>query len=321
MSERSKLDSLALWTIIASAAVVAAAAGYRAFFARPGTARIPESAVLQVSDSVWATLMATGIRIAGAADAPVTVVEFTDLQCPACRSYQATLEGVLARRGADLRLLYVPYPLQYHRLALPAANAAECAAEAGGLMRWITTIYGGQDSLGLKGWGTYASEAGILDTAYIAQCAQQPAPAKRVRDGLSLGTLIGVAGTPTIVVHGLHFGSSPSGDRLESLLDSILSSRPELHLPLTLPGRVFDSALGTPLQGAAVALRDAAGDVIAHGQSDAAGEFHLRAREGWYRLHVTKPGYSPLVGRLYELRGALPPHVIDLAPEADAVGP
>jgi protein-disulfide isomerase len=67
--------------------------------------------------------------VRGPADAWVTIVEFSDFECPFCRDAEPTLEAVVAAHPADVRLVYKEYPLPFHDRAMPAALAADCAGQ------------------------------------------------------------------------------------------------------------------------------------------------------------------------------------------------
>ncbi|PYO86675.1 MAG: hypothetical protein DMD66_12955 [Gemmatimonadetes bacterium] len=121
-----------------------------------------------------------GIPEGGSDSAPVAIVEFTDLECPACRGFQRTVSDILHERPSDVRVVYVPHPLSYHRFALGAAQGAECAADVDALGKWLDVVFSKQDSLGLKSWGAYAAEAGIRDTARIAECAKRRVAGPRI---------------------------------------------------------------------------------------------------------------------------------------------
>lgn len=70
-----------------------------------------------------------GAPVRGPADAYVTLVEFSDFQCPYCRNAEPTIEAVLAAHPNDVRLVYKEFPLSFHENALPAALAADCAGQ------------------------------------------------------------------------------------------------------------------------------------------------------------------------------------------------
>src|SRR5687767_13073569 len=78
----------------------------------------------------WKDLLAAGIRV-GPTDAPVTIVEFVDFECPFCRRADSVLTGVQQRYGNDVAFVFVHFPLPNHRFAMPGARAAECALAQG----------------------------------------------------------------------------------------------------------------------------------------------------------------------------------------------
>lgn len=311
----TRLDRWASASTILAAVVVAGAVVHRALRHSP-PARSPSTAVTQrIPDSLWEAATGAGELVGGTNTSPVTIVEFTDLECPACRGFQPILDALTATRSSDVRVLYVPHPLGYHRFALAAANAAECAAEIGALPRWIAAVFRGQDSLVLKTWGQFARSAGIHDTARIARCAIRRDTASRVARGLALGSALGGVGTPTLIVQGLRFSSPPSRQELDAAVDRGLAAvgppAPEGFLSV---GQVLDSVSGRALGGAAVSFLDSSGTVAASTRSDTGGWFELRGPRGRFRVTVTRTGYVPLVGHLADLQGRLPPYLVYLAP-------
>jgi protein-disulfide isomerase len=215
VAESQRLDRLVSAALTLSALAIAASVVYRTV--RPQAfAAAPPNATAQLSDAAWRKIVDAGEFERGNPQAPITIAEFTDLECPACRGFQSVLDTVLANHAPDVRLLYIPNPLPYHRFAKSAANAAECSIALGApLQRWIEVIYAKQDSLGLKSWGSYASEAGIQDTLRLATCARSSKMAQRIQAGLALGSEIKLNGTPTVVLDGWRFGETPTLDELE----------------------------------------------------------------------------------------------------------
>jgi protein-disulfide isomerase len=318
MGQRTRLDQITSIVVMLSAVVVAVTVGFRALRSQPLPAPQALAAVSQIGDSSWEEALDLGIAVGGAIQPRVTIVELTDLECPACRAFQSTLDGLLSERGQDIRLLYIPYPLPYHRFAIAAANAAECAAETGTLPQWIHAIYQKQDSLGLKTWANYASDAGIADTANIAQCAKVSEPSARVQSGLALGARIGATGTPTVILNGLHYRDTPTREQLEHAIDSVLKSNLAISAQhLLMMGKVLDSASNAPVQGALVDLINASGVAEIRDTSEAAGDFTLQGKDGRYHLSVKRTGYRSFMGSLRDLRGEQPPNVIFLARTGD----
>ena len=171
--------------------------------------------------SEWRRVLPFGIRVGDAA-APVTIVEFADLECPSCRNLHETLRQVLAERPREIAVVYVSYPISFHRFALGAARGAECAAAIGRFSEWIDAVYRKQDSLGLKSWGSFAHEAGIRDSASLARCAIDPRPVAKIDSGKAVGGEFGVTGTPTVLINGWRIRGVPTRDQLGKIIDSIL---------------------------------------------------------------------------------------------------
>jgi hypothetical protein len=98
---------------------------------RPAAASIRQ-APRPVSAAVgnWADLEQAGHRI-GPASAKLTIVEFGDFECPACGEFEHTLQQVRRAYPKDVAVVFRHWPLPYHKLAYPAARAAECAADQG----------------------------------------------------------------------------------------------------------------------------------------------------------------------------------------------
>ncbi len=165
----------------------------------------------------WEELRAAGVPIRSPA-APIVVVEFADLECPACRAFHTRLAETAADMKVDVGLVMVHYPLPMHRFARPAARALECAHSAGAGARFLDVAYAQQDSFGLKPWSAYAAEAGVRDTAAFATCARDTAPIARVEQGRRLGEALDVNGTPTILINGWRFPTVPSDAQLRGAI-------------------------------------------------------------------------------------------------------
>jgi protein-disulfide isomerase len=173
----------------------------------------------------WKDALSIGHAVAGDEDAPITVVALVDLQCPACAGFHQGFKKVLAERREQLRVIYVHYPLEYHRMAVPAANAAECAARVGAFVGWVEVVYQKQDSLGIKSWESYARSAGITDTSAVARCAASQAPVQTVAEGIEYGRRLGVTAIPTILVNGWRYRQPPDRAALEQAFDALLQDK------------------------------------------------------------------------------------------------
>ncbi len=142
----------------------------------------------------------------GPADAWVTIVEFSDFECPFCARVQPTLASVLPEFGADVRLVFKNFPLSMHAHARPAAVAAECAHRQGRFWEFHDLVFSGQSALfgaadfegALAG---VAAQAG-LDVAAWQACRVDPTAEAAVIADMALCARWGIGSTPTFVVNG-----------------------------------------------------------------------------------------------------------------------
>ncbi len=178
----------------------------------------------------WRDLGRRGILVGDSA-ARVTVTEFADLECPYCKRFHSAFEELRRKRGQDVALVYIHFPIAAHRFARPAARASECALAQGRFGAFQDAIYGKQDSLGLKPWSSYAVDAGVADTVAFNRCARDTARVARVEDGLAVGRSIGVQGTPTIIINGWRFAIPPY-DSLSTIADRLLDGLDPSGAPL-----------------------------------------------------------------------------------------
>jgi protein-disulfide isomerase len=143
----------------------------------------------------------------GPADSKITIVEFSDLQCPSCKAAQPTIDRLLTD-VPEARFVFQNFPLeQLHPWAFKAATYADCIGRDNNENFWkfVHAVYDNQEKVlpqnadeKLK---QFAAEAGE-DANRIAGCAADPETAARVRESQELGKAVGVTGTPTLFING-----------------------------------------------------------------------------------------------------------------------
>jgi protein-disulfide isomerase len=179
----------------------------------------------------WRELLANGVET-GNTTSTIKIIEFEDLECPACRYYQQTvLPPVIARFGQQVSHVFMHYPLKRHRNALPAARAAECAARQGRFSEFVSLVFAKQDSIGLKSWQSFAREVGVGDGVRFTKCTNEKAPMQRISAGLAFADSLQLIGTPAILVNGWRFSNPPSERELTRVVSELLANRspfPEL---------------------------------------------------------------------------------------------
>lgn len=218
---RNRFDSV-ISTLMAIAALgVAAAFVHREFFPSR-TNRSDVNTLTFVRD--WENILDAGIR-SGPSTGRVTLIEFTDLECPYCRNFHQNLRSLQQRYPNDVSHLFVHYPLSIHRFAEQAARAAECAERAGRFGAFIDVVFQKQDSIGLKTWTDFAHEAGIRDTSAIDRCVEGGEAAQRVQSDRTVGDRFGVSGTPTVIINGWRFAGTPSDVDLFTTVEALLAGK------------------------------------------------------------------------------------------------
>ncbi len=226
-TSKGRWERLTSTLLTVAAFAVAASVVYRTFFPpanRGGTGSDLVPASTRVAN--WEEALGIGIQYYGESDAPVKFVVVSDLECPACSAFHRRLGSVLTRYPSDVSVVFVHWPLEYHRNALPAARAAECADRVGRFKAWVDAVYAGQDSLGIRPWSSYAQEAGIVDTAMIAACAVDTASIDRIERGRAFAARIGATGTPTVLLNGSRLARFDNVDMLDSLVRRVKAGKP-----------------------------------------------------------------------------------------------
>ena len=176
--------------------------------------RAPESPVFRISTNDQPSL--------GNAEAPVTIVAFTDYQCPSCAAMHPALERLVKENPGKVRLVARDFPLTQHAEAFKAAEAAEAAREQGKYWEYVQVIMRNQSSLGVDNLKSYATELGLdrnrfdtaLDSGKFAELVQRD-----VDDGNKLG----VRGTPALFINGRRV-SAKSYEDLKANVDTALKS-------------------------------------------------------------------------------------------------
>ena len=159
----------------------------------------------------------------GPADAPVTIVEFGDFECPYCGGLEPTLEMVLKNYAGKVRLVFREYPLpSIHPLAAKAAEAAMCAKEQGKFWELHDRMYAHQDALKVDDLKKAAAELG-MNKKRFDKCIDSDQYDAAIQADLKAGQQAGVSGTPALFVNGRPVpGGAVGYDVLAKVIDEEL---------------------------------------------------------------------------------------------------
>jgi protein-disulfide isomerase len=147
----------------------------------------------------------------GSKDGPVTIVEFGDLQCPACKAAQPTIEAMVAAEP-NARFVFQNFPLEMHNWAAKGAAYADCVGRASNDAFWkfVSKTYETQSDITAENADekltAIANGAGVKG-ADIAACAAKPDTKARVDASIALGKSVDVTGTPTLFINGRRISS------------------------------------------------------------------------------------------------------------------
>jgi len=159
----------------------------------------------------------------GPDDARVTIVSFSDFQCPYCSQAAKVTEGLRERYSDKVRLVFRHFPLPFHGNAHLAAQAALAAKAQGKFWPLHDLMFAHADKLDREGLLGLAKEAG-LDVAALARALDEGTYKAAVDADLELGKLINVEGTPTFYLNGKAVPNPTDLDAVARLIDAVLAS-------------------------------------------------------------------------------------------------
>lgn len=179
----------------------------------------------------------------GPADAPVTIVEFSDYQCPFCsRAEQQSVKQVKDVYKDKVRVVFRDFPLSFHRNAQKAHEAAGCADEQGKFWALHDKLFENQNALEPDNLVKYAGEVG-LDTAKFKECLDSGKRKAEVDKDAADGRAVGVSGTPAFFINGRFLNGAQPFENFAKLIDEELT-----RLGIAIPAK---PAPGAPQAAAA----------------------------------------------------------------------
>ncbi len=164
----------------------------------------------------------------GPVDAPVTLVEFGDFECPFCRAAYPVVKALRRELGDDLRLVFRHFPRPEHPHARRAAEAAEAAAAAGKFWQMHDLLFEHQDALELDDLVRYAQSLG-LDPGQVREDLVRHRFEERVHRDLLSAVDSGAHGTPTFYVNGVAHEGRWDHDELRAAVQAALGASDTSH--------------------------------------------------------------------------------------------
>jgi protein-disulfide isomerase len=183
--------------------------------AAPGSSAVTPAEPVEVDVS--------GQPARGPVDAPVTMVEFVDFQCPFCGSFaRETLPRIEREYGDRIRYVSMNFPLQVHENAEDSARAAECAFAQDRYWEYHAELFAHQDALAPSDLVEHAERVG-LDTGDFEGCLRSSETRELVEEDVDAGREYGVSATPTFFIDGIPLNGALPYPEFKAVLDDALA--------------------------------------------------------------------------------------------------
>lgn len=163
-------------------------------------------------------------RVRGNPDAPITITEFVDFQCPYCRSVQPVLNQVMEKYKGKVRLGFRDFPLRsIHQQAQEAAEASRCAGEQGRFWQYNDLLFANQTGLSSGAYREFASSAG-LDGGRFQTCVGSGRFKPLIESDLQTAVASGVSATPSFLINDVLLSGWQSVAAFEKVIEAQLSA-------------------------------------------------------------------------------------------------
>jgi len=206
---------------------------YDSYVTKDGKLLFPNSVDLSVKPEVLPTepteptivdASADDDAVKGDENAPVTIIEFSEYECPFCvRFYEQTLPSIDEEyiKTGKVKLIFRDYPLSFHKNAQKAAEAAECAGEQGKYYEMHNKLFEDGVKGGVDSFKQFAKDLG-LDTTKFDECLDSGAMESEVQKDFNEGASYGVSGTPAFFINGVFVSGAQPFENFKAIIDAEL---------------------------------------------------------------------------------------------------
>jgi protein-disulfide isomerase len=163
--------------------------------------------------------------ILGDPNAPVTIIEYSDYQCPFCKRFFDESEAILRKEYIEtgkVKMIYRDFPLPGHPYAMPSAEAANCAKDQGKFWAYHDLIFKNQNNLATIDYLKLAEEL-KMNVQEFKNCLDSKKYTKKIQNDYNLGSSIGVNGTPTFFINGKQVVGAQPYSAFKDVIDQELN--------------------------------------------------------------------------------------------------
>lgn len=165
-----------------------------------------------------------GAPIKGSPNAPVTIVEFSDFECPFCKRVLPSIEQILKEYDGKVKLAFRHNPLPFHARAMPAAKAAVAAQKQGKFWEMHDKMFANQAELTEANFKKWAKEL-KLDLKKFEADMNDPETAKRIDEDADFARSNNAGGTPSFFIDGVLLVGAMPADKFREIIDAVLNEK------------------------------------------------------------------------------------------------
>ena len=161
--------------------------------------------------------------VLGNADAPVTIIEYSDFECPFCSNAYWTMRLIEEDYVDSVKIIFKQFPLSFHANAQKAAEASECALDQDLFWEYHNMLFENQEALGVDDLKQYAVNL-ELDTEQFNECLDSGEKADAVAQDIEDGSALGVTGTPAFFINGQVLVGAQPYEAFQAIIDAELAA-------------------------------------------------------------------------------------------------
>ncbi|MCA9519564.1 MAG: thioredoxin domain-containing protein [Myxococcales bacterium] len=181
--------------------------------------------------------------IKGPKHAPITIVEFSDFQCPFCSRVNPSIKEVMQKYPGKVRVIFRNFPLPFHKNAALAAEAALAAGAQGKFWEYHDMLFKNQRKLQKDDLISYAKEVGVKDIAKFKDALDKRTYQKKVQEDMLMGQRVGVRGTPNLFVNGRQISGARPFSAFKTIIDEELKKVEKLVSAGTPMSKVYNTLI------------------------------------------------------------------------------
>lgn len=183
----------------------------------------PQPAATPSGDPSLLPAVSASDYIRGSKDAKITLIEYSDFECPFCQRHKGTIDKILSNYSGKVRFIYRHFPLSFHPEAQKAAEAFECAGEQGKAYEMHDKIYeaNAAGTMGVDTWKKAAKDLGLNATKFN-DCLDTGKYVSKISQEQNDGAAAGVEGTPATFVNGTLVSGAVPYEQFKTIIDSLL---------------------------------------------------------------------------------------------------